>query len=143
MNIATEFTHPNNTNFHRRTVLIVDRNAHVAMELCATVESHNGHSVGPLESVVDALVTLGSATIDAAVIDGDMPGSGLLRAHLNRYRIPCIVQSERLLKLELNILDDQSVVLLKPVSTRAILFVLARVLLSARPCIECAVSNET
>jgi DNA-binding response OmpR family regulator len=60
-----------------KAVLIVEDNVYLAMDLCDEVAQLEGHAVGPVDTVAEALAIVDSQQIAAAVLDYDLPDGGV------------------------------------------------------------------
>jgi GAF domain-containing protein len=82
-------------HFKGRRILLAEDEALVALDLAATIAAKGGTVLGPFVSVADALATLSSGRVDAAVVDLDLRGEQCiaLMDALDRTGIPFLICS--------------------------------------------------
>lgn len=108
-----------------KSILIIDDNAYVALDLAATVEIMGGTVIGPVAGVDEAFARIASASVDAAVLDADIAGAAAIVARLASQRIPFVVQAGSALGVGLRGLCDDKAVLFRPVDPSLVITLLA------------------
>ena len=108
-----------------KSILVVDENAYVALDLAAAVEAKGGTVLGPVGSVDEALSHLAANRVDAAILDGDLGGAAAIAARLSSQQIPFVVQGGTTLTVGLRGLCDRSAMLTRPVDSTLVVTLLA------------------
>jgi len=111
-----------------QSVLIVEDNVYVALDLCAAVEEMNGRVVGPASSVADALTLLDSAHVSAAILDCHLEDSEATQvaSRLVEKNIPYVLHTGTPVSADLTALRPGAPVLTKPVKPKHVVEALAR-----------------
>jgi CheY-like chemotaxis protein len=81
--------------FNDQSILIVEDNAFLALDLSVAVEELDGIVIGPASEVAQALRLLDSRDIAAAIIDCHLPGQDVspLTALLAERRVPFVIHA--------------------------------------------------
>ncbi len=111
--------------FTSKSILIIDDNAYVALDLAATVEIKGGTVVGPVATIDEALAHLAAIPVDAAILDADIDGAAVIAERLASQRIPFVIQSGAALGAGLHTLCDRTAVLFRPVDPTLVVSLLS------------------
>ena len=100
-----------------QTILIVEDNVYLALDLCTAVEKENGMVAGPACSVADAMRLLGSQPVSGAILDCRLPDGDVtpVARSLVRMGIPYVIQTGTAVPAGLMLLRTDAPVLMKPV----------------------------
>jgi CheY-like chemotaxis protein len=109
--------------FDEKSVLIVEDNAFLALDLSEAIEELDGRVVGPTNHVAHALELLDSQKVAAAIVDGHLTDLNLvmLTCRLTQLGVPFVLQSENDLPQTIGFLHPEVPVLRKPIHPRAVL----------------------
>ena len=89
--------------FRQRAILIVEDQPLIGLSLAHAVADHDGHVIGPAETVCDALLLLDSHPVAAAILDALLPDRDVTPVALRLLDrgIPFVLHSATGLPLEL------------------------------------------
>ena len=109
------------------TILIVEDNIYLALDLCAAVEEMNGRVAGPACSVASAMTILESEPVSAAILDCQLPDGDVtpVARSLVRMGIPYLIQTGTTVPAALILLRSDAPVVMKPVNPKRVVAVLA------------------
>jgi DNA-binding response OmpR family regulator len=110
-----------------QTILIVEDNAYLALDLCAAVEEMNGRVAGPACSVGEAMGILDSEPVSAAILDCQLPDGDVtpVARRLVRKGVPYVIQTGTAVPADLILLRSDAPVVMKPVDPKHVVAVLA------------------
>lgn len=108
-----------------KTILVIDRNAYVALDLASEIEQRGGQVAGPVVTADEALTHLAADPVDGAILDADIIGASAIAAILTHRRIPFVLQAGAALPAPLRRLCDPAAVLVRPVDSALVLSLLA------------------
>jgi len=103
--------------FEAKSVLVIEDNAYLAMDLAAAVERLDGRVVGPAGTVAESLGLLEREEVAAAVLDYQMPDGNVIplaRALVSR-KVPFVIHSSTPLGPEMTLLRAGVPVMMKPI----------------------------
>ena len=77
-----------------KSVLIVEDNVYLALDLCAAIQDLEGRPVGPVYTVADALAAMDSEHLAAAIVDCELPGGDVISLieALTKKGVPFVLQ---------------------------------------------------
>jgi ActR/RegA family two-component response regulator len=107
----------------RKSIMIAEDKAFLALDLALEVENLDGVVVGPVASVADALVLIDTVAMAGAVVDcqlADRDATPLVMALVARA-IPVVIQTGTALPAGLALLQPRLPVLRKPVQPLSVL----------------------
>jgi CheY-like chemotaxis protein len=109
--------------FDDKSVLIVEDNVFLAVDLSEAIEELDGRVVGPTNRISQALELLASEQIAAAIVDGHLTDLDvvMLTTKLTQLGVPFVIQAESDLPETVGFLHPQVPVLRKPIHPRAVL----------------------
>jgi len=110
-----------------QTILIVEDNAYLALDLATAVEEMNGRVAGPAYSVVDAMKILDFEDVSAAILDCQLPDGDVtpVARRLVSQDIPYVIQTGTAVPAELILLRSDAPVVMKPVNPKHVVAILA------------------
>lgn len=111
--------------FISKSILIIDDNAYVALDLADTVEIKGGNVVGPVATFDEAMAHLATIPVDAAILDADVPGAAAIAARLAAEQIPFVVQAGNAVGAGLRGLCDKATILVRPVDPTLVISLLS------------------
>ena len=71
-----------------KTILIVDDNSYMAIDLTDAIENCGGKAAGPVSSLADAVALVDSQSIAGAIVDFDLAEAEAVIGELTNRRIP-------------------------------------------------------
>lgn len=105
-----------------KSVLIVEENSFLALDLSQAIEEAEGQVVGPTDQVSQALELLASGDVRAAIVDCRLVGQSVaLTSQLAERRIPFVIYAETYVPVILATLHPDVPVLRKPVHPRMVI----------------------
>jgi CheY-like chemotaxis protein len=109
--------------FGKKSVLVVENNAFLALDLSQAIEDLDGLVAGPTNRVAHALELLDDGGIAAAIIDCHLAGQDVLRlaGKLAELEVPFIVHFETELPDAMTRLHPEVPVLRKPVQPQSVM----------------------
>ncbi len=109
--------------FNDKSVLIVEDNAFLALDLSVAIEELDGGVVGPTALIAEALDLLDSVDIAAAIVDCHIPGQDCspLTDKLTQRRVPFVIHAAGDLNEFIGALGPDVPVLRKPLRPRTVL----------------------
>jgi CheY-like chemotaxis protein len=109
--------------FAKKSVLIVEDNAFLAVDLSEAIEELEGRVVGPTDRVAEALDLLDSEAVAAAIVDAHLTDLDMfmLTSKLTQLGVPFVLQAESRLPETVSFLHPDVPVLQKPVQPSAVL----------------------
>ena len=116
-----------------KSVLIIEDNAYLAMDLAAAIEEQNGRAVGPVGTLADATAFLDGEAVSGAVLDYELPGgevTALARALADR-RVPFVIHTSIAVGPEVSFLQPDAPVLMKPIQAEDLVAILAHEVIRA------------
>lgn len=121
--------------FGAATILIVEDEPIVAMDLADTVSELGGCVLGPFATVREALANLEHSPINGAILDANLQDRDItpLASRLADNKIPLVVHSGIGLPRELAALHPDLPVIAKPATSSSVTFRLAREMGLAQP----------
>jgi DNA-binding response OmpR family regulator len=110
-----------------QTILIVEDNAYLALDLATAVEEMSGRVAGPACSVADAMRILDSESVSAAILDCQLPDGDVtpVARRLVSQGIPYVIQTGAAVPAELVLLRSDAPLVMKPVNPKHVVSVLA------------------
>lgn len=108
-----------------KTILIVEDNAYVALDLASAVERHRGTVAGPVATASDALVILESTPVHAAIVDADVSDIASLASRLDQAKVPLVFQAGAQIPPAVKPWLDPSTVMYRPVDPAMLVSMLA------------------
>ncbi|RYD45604.1 MAG: response regulator [Sphingomonadales bacterium] len=110
-----------------QSILIVEDEPFIVMELVDAVLSHGGRVVGPVSTVADALVLLDTCPVDAAILDVQLIDRDItpVALRLIEMRKPLVIQTGTGLPSSLTDIGAELPVILKPVAPTRVLELLS------------------
>jgi DNA-binding response OmpR family regulator len=102
--------------FHHDRILIVEDNVYLALDLSNAIEDCNGHVVGPVRTVAEALSLIESQQLSGAVLDFHLEDrdSSPIAESLADQRVPFVIHSCVDLPFEITSLYSNVPILMKP-----------------------------
>ncbi len=115
----------------RHSVLLVEDDPYVAMDLSASIEDYHGRVVGPTRTATETLELLRDEAISAAVVNWHLPGHSAapIAKWLAERHIPFVINASAQLDETDRALHAAVPILNRPVKPRS---VIARLLLEIR-----------
>ena len=102
--------------FHNDPILIVEDNVYLALDLSNAIEDFNGHVVGPVRTVAEALSLIENQQLSGAVLDFHLEDrdSSPIAACLADQGVPFVIHSCVDLPFEITSLYPSVPILMKP-----------------------------
>jgi len=109
--------------FSDKSVLIVEDNVFLAVDLSEAIEELDGRVVGPTNRISQALKLLDKEVVTAAIVDAHLTDLDLfmLTSKLTQLGVPFVIQAESDLPEAVSFLHPEVPVLRKPIHPRAVL----------------------
>ena len=108
-----------------KTILIADGSTYAALDLAAAIEANEGRVAGPVQTLAEALAIIGSRSVAGAIVDCELADAAALVLRLAEKGVPVIAQTSVPLPPELQQLDDQLPVVMRPVDPDQVVAILA------------------
>ncbi|MEO7814049.1 MAG: hypothetical protein ABIR87_01240 [Sphingomicrobium sp.] len=108
-----------------KTILIVEENAYVALDLVSAVEGNRGTVVGPVATAVEALEIVDSKEIHAAIVDADVSNIASLASRLGQGKVPLVFQAGAQIPAAVRPWVDPTTILYRPVDPAMMVSMLA------------------
>ena len=107
---------------HDKSILIVEDNCYLALDLSIAVEESNGRVIGPVGTVAEALALLEDEPIAAAVLDSQLAGRDVtpVAMVLAAKGVPFIIHAATGLPPGVERFHPETPLLVKPVHADAI-----------------------
>jgi len=102
--------------FQHERILIVENNVYLALDLSNAIEDRNGHVVGPVRTVAEALSLIEDQGLSGAVLDFHLEDrdSSPIAACLTDQGVPFVIHSCVDLPFEITSLYPSVPILMKP-----------------------------
>ncbi|WP_447761550.1 response regulator [Sphingopyxis panaciterrae] len=113
--------------FQGQSILIVEDEPFIVIELVDAVRSSGGRVVGPASTVAEALVLLDTSVVDAAILDVQLPDRDItpVALRLIEMRKPIVIQTGTGLPPALRGIGVELPVVMKPVAPTEVLGLLS------------------